>query len=157
MCEDDAVALFSQRAAAVEPGVEDDASVTAICRRVDCLPLAIELAAARVGVLPPGARLERLERRIPVLGPAGRHAPERHRTLQATIAWSHDLLHPEKQRLLARVAVFAGGGTLDAAEDICDADLDTVGSLVDPAADCDPCRSSMRALGRRRSADTSTR
>ena len=105
--------------------------VVEICRRLDCLPLAIELAAARVKVLSPEALLERLEQRLPLLAGGSRSAPERQRTLRATIAWSHDLLTPAEQDLFARLAVFTGGCTLEAAEAICDADIDAIASLVD--------------------------
>jgi tetratricopeptide (TPR) repeat protein len=105
--------------------------VVEICRRLDCLPLAIELAAARAKLLPVGALLARLEQRLPLLAAGSRNAPERQRTLRATIEWSHGLLDDEEQRLFARLAVFAGGWELEAAEEICDADLEILGSLVD--------------------------
>ena len=106
-------------------------TVLAICRRLDCLPLAMELAAARTRVLSPEQILERLEQRLPLLGDGPRDAPERQRTLQATIDWSHDLLTRDEQRLFARLAVFVGGCTLEAAEEVADADLDTLQSLVE--------------------------
>src|SRR5439155_15158418 len=123
----EALELFRARAA--DSGAEE--VVGAICRRLDCLPLAVELAAARTKVLSPAAILERLERSLPLLTGGPRDAPERQRTLRATIAWSHDLLSADEQRLFARLSVFAGGCTLEAAETVCAADLDVLESLVD--------------------------
>lgn len=125
--EKDASALFSERAVEAVPAD----TVLAICRRLDCLPLAMELAAARTRVLSPEQILERLEQRLPLFGGGPRDAPERQRTLRATIAWSHDLLTRDEQRLFARLAVFVGGCTLEAAEQVADADLDTLQSLVE--------------------------
>ena len=129
--EREAVELFVQRALAVNSDFAANGEVVEICRRLDCLPLAIELAAARVKALSPEALLERLEQRLPLLAGGSRSAPERQRTLRATIAWSHDLLTPAEQDLFARLAVFAGGCTLEAAEAICGADVDEIASLVD--------------------------
>jgi predicted ATPase len=129
--EREAVALFLQRAAAVRSDFTANGEVAEICRRLDCLPLAIELAAARVKVLALPALLERLEQRLPLLGGGSRSAPERQRTLRATIAWSYELLTREEQATFARFAVFAGGCTLEAAEEICGADVDAIASLVD--------------------------
>ena len=129
--EQEAVELFVQRAAAVRADFAANGDVAEICRRLDCLPLAIELAAARVKALALPALLERLEQRLPLLSGGSRSAPERQRTLRATIAWSHDLLTEAEQDLFARLAVFAGGCTLEAAEEICGADVDTIASLVD--------------------------
>jgi predicted ATPase/class 3 adenylate cyclase len=127
----DAVSLFHERARAVRPDFAANGSVTEICRRLDGLPLAIELAAARVKLLAPDALLERLGRALPLLTGGARDLPERQRTLRATIEWSYDLLEPHEQALVASLSVFAGGWTLDAAEAVCDCDLDTLGSLVD--------------------------
>jgi predicted ATPase/class 3 adenylate cyclase len=124
---DDAVALFRARAAVAEP----EAAVAEICRRVDCLPLAVELAAARTNVLPPAALLARLARRLPVLTAGRRDAPDRQRTLRATIAWSHDLLAPDEQQLFRRLAVFAGSFDAAQAEDVAGGGLDTLQSLVE--------------------------
>ena len=131
MREAEAVELFETRARASRRDFTADGAVREICARLDNLPLAIELAAARIKVLSPAALLERLERRLPVLAAGARDAPERQRTLQATIEWSHDLLSPEEQGLFRRLAVFAGGATLDTVEVVCDADLDTLALLVD--------------------------
>lgn len=127
----EAVELFLARAEAVRRDFVADGDVAAICERLDHLPLAIELAAARVKILGPAALLERLEQRLPLLAGGARDAPERQRTLRATIEWSHELLTPDEQSLFARLAVFRGGWTLEAAEAIADADLDTLQSLVD--------------------------
>jgi predicted ATPase len=121
----DAVELFCARS-----GVAADESVIELCERLDRLPLAIELAAARAGVLSPGQILERLGSRLDLLK-GGRDAEARHETLRATIAWSHDLLSAGEQLLFARLAVFRGGCTLDAAETVVDADVDTLQSLLD--------------------------
>ena len=125
----ESVLLFAERAGLELNG--NRSTVAEICARLDGLPLAIELAAARVNVLPPAKLLERLEQRLPVLTAGARDAPERQQTLRATIAWSYDLLDERERRLFTRFAVFAGGCTLEAAEAVCDADLDTLGSLLD--------------------------
>jgi predicted ATPase/class 3 adenylate cyclase len=132
LAEAPAVELFRQRARAVLPDFEGEyAELAEICRRLDSLPLAIELAAARVRVLPPGQLLARLERRLPVLAGVRRDRPERQQTLRAAIEWSHDLLDKGERRLFASLAIFSGGWTLDAAEEVCGADLDTLSSLAD--------------------------
>jgi predicted ATPase len=125
--EDDAVTLFRERAAVSDP-LE---AVHEICRRLDGLPLAVELAAARTRLLPPDQLLTRLERALPILTGGRRDAPERQRTLRATIEWSYELLDDGEQRLFGRLSVFAGSFTLEAAEEVCDVDLDTLESLVE--------------------------
>jgi len=125
------IELFVARARAVRPDFEAGTTVSEICRRLDDLPLALELAAARVKALSSKQILERLEQRLPLLTGGARDLPERQRTLRATIAWSRDLLTADEQRLFARLAVFRGGCTLDAAEAVIDADLDGLQSLVD--------------------------
>jgi predicted ATPase/DNA-binding SARP family transcriptional activator len=131
----DAVTLFVERARAVMPNFElrqDDVPVVReICDRLDALPLTIELAAARAKLLPPRALLARLEARLPLLIAGTRDAPARHRTLRATIDWSYDLLDEGEQGLFARLAIFAGGCGLAAAEEICETDLDALATLVD--------------------------
>ncbi len=127
-----AVELYNTRARAIDSGFSVDHEVAgAICERLDYLPLAIELAAARTKALSPADILARLNSRLPVLGAGPRDAPRRHQTLQATIDWSYDLLRDHEQRLFGRLAVFAGGCTLAAAEVVCDADLDTLQALND--------------------------
>ena len=124
-------ALFTARARQLRPGFEPDEHVQSICRRLDGLPLAIELAAARVKVLRPEQILGRLGHSLDLLTAGGRDAAARHRTLRATIDWSHDLLEPLEKRLFAHLGVFAGSFELEAAEAVCDADLETVAALVD--------------------------
>jgi predicted ATPase/transcriptional regulator with XRE-family HTH domain len=138
----EAPALFVQRAVAAQADFavtpENAPAVAEVCRRLDGLPLALELAAARVKLLPPRALLARLDRRLMVLTGGPRDAPARQRTLRATLDWSHGLLAPPEQALFRRLAVFAGGCDLDAAGAVCDADgdsstgaLDGIASLVD--------------------------
>ena len=129
--ESDAVTLFHERARAAGCAITGNGEVPEICRRLDHLPLAIELAAARAKTLPPRALLERLDQRLPLLTGGPRDLPERQQTLRSTIAWSHELLGPNEQLLFARLAVFAGGCTLESAEQICAAEVDTLHSLVD--------------------------
>jgi predicted ATPase/DNA-binding XRE family transcriptional regulator len=135
-----AVRLFVTRARAVLPDFQLDAAnvgaVTAICRRLDGLPLAVELAAAWVSLLPPPALLDRLERRLTLLTRGAPDLPARQQTLRATIDWSAALLTSEEQTVFRRLGVFAGGSTLEAAEAVCNPDgmldvLGAVGSLVD--------------------------
>ena len=122
--------LFEARAGAIDPAFQADASVEELCRRLDNLPLAIELAAARTAVLQPQQILERLGSRLDLLKGA-RDADPRQQTLRATIEWSYDLLSPEERELCIRFGVFAGGATVEAVEDVCGADLETLASLVD--------------------------
>jgi predicted ATPase len=121
----EAVALFAARS-----GLPSDESIAALCRRLDNLPLAVELAAARTSVLSPTQILERLAQRLDLLR-GGRDADPRQQTLRTTIAWSHDLLTAGEQLLFARLSVFSGGCSLDSAEAVCDADVDVLQSLVD--------------------------
>jgi predicted ATPase len=131
LAPDEAAALFVERARAVGREVAPDRTVKAICLRVDGLPLAVELAAARSKLLAPERLLERLERALPLLTSGARDAPERQRTLRATIEWSYDLLDETAKELFSRLSVFAGSFPLEAAEAACDADLDTIAALVD--------------------------
>jgi len=128
-----ALRLFVERARAIRPGfvltAETLPSVTEIVRRVDGLPLAIELAAARMKVLPPEALLQRLEQRLPLLSGGARDLPLRQQTMRDTIAWSYDLLTSAEQALFRRLAVFAGGFTLDPAEAIGAGARDASGGL----------------------------
>ncbi|MEV4709318.1 BTAD domain-containing putative transcriptional regulator [Actinoplanes sp. NPDC049316] len=118
-----AVRLFLDRARSVRPGLQLDAgavrAVASICRRLDGMPLAIELAAARAKALPPAEIADRLRDRFALLTAGPRSSEARHRTLRATIDWSHDLLPEGERRLLRRLAVFRGGWTLEAAEQVC--------------------------------------
>jgi predicted ATPase/class 3 adenylate cyclase len=120
--EYESVALFVERARAVDPGfalTTDNASAVAeICRRVDGLPLAIELAASRVRMLTPDAILQRLIRRLPLLRTSAQDVPERHRTIEATIEWSHELLAQPERALFRRLAAFVGGWSFESAEEI---------------------------------------
>ena len=129
-----AVGLFCERARAHDPGFRLDAgnaaAVAEICRRVDGLPLAIELAAARCGLLSPAEIAERLDAAVGAPGAAPRDAPARQRTLRATIDWSHELLSAEERDCFARFAVFSGGATVEAAEAITGAGIDTLDRLV---------------------------
>ena len=129
---EDAIELFTARAMTVAPGlVIEREAAGAVCERLDRLPLAIELAAARTKALSAAEILDRLERRRPALASGPRDAPRRQQTLQATIDWSYELLTEKEQRLFTRLAVFAGGCTLQAAEAVCTGQLDTLGALVD--------------------------
>ncbi|HYZ76877.1 MAG TPA: BTAD domain-containing putative transcriptional regulator [Gaiellaceae bacterium] len=131
LTDEEAVALFADRARAVKPTAALGDNVLDICRRLDNLPLAIELAAARMKLLSPEALLPRLEHRLPLLTAGTRDAPERQRTLRSTIEWSYELLGSRERELFVSFAVFAGGCELEAAERVCSADLETLGSLVD--------------------------
>ena len=126
----DATDLFTTRARAVDPRFEARPVVHELCSRLDNLPLALELAAARVPVLSPEQLLDRLSRRFDLLK-AGRGVDPRQQTLRATIAWSYDLLGEEERLLFEGLSVFRGGCTLEAAEEVCDADIDTLQSLID--------------------------
>ncbi len=134
------VRLFVERGQAVAPGFaltdETAPAVAAICRRLEGLPLALELAAARITLLPPKALADRLERRLPLLGGGAHDAPDRQRTMRNAIAWSYDLLSPVEQALFRRLAVFAGGCPLSAIEQMAEPDsgidsLDHVDALVE--------------------------
>jgi predicted ATPase len=125
LAEQEAVELFCRRAQ-----IEPDQEVEQLCAALDNLPLAVELAASRVHVLSPAQIRERLGQRLDLFQ-GGRDAEARQQTLRATMEWSHDLLDDEEQRLFARLAVFAGGCTLAAAEAVADARLDPLQSLVD--------------------------
>ena len=134
----DAVRLFAERATAVHPGFElDERSSPAVARIVsalDGLPLALELAASRMALLSPDALADRLTQRLPMLTGGPRDAPERQRTLAATIGWSYDLLDDDARVLFARLSVFAGGSTLEAAERVAGEGLDVLevmGGLTD--------------------------
>jgi predicted ATPase len=122
----EALALFAERATAIDPGFaidEDNAGVIVeICRRLDGLPLAIELAASRLRLLSPSAMLERLDRALPLLSGGPRDLPDRQRTLRDAIEWSYRLLPPAVATVLRRLSVFAGGFTIAAAESIGDPD-----------------------------------
>ncbi|MGZ4412986.1 MAG: ATP-binding protein [Gaiellaceae bacterium] len=131
LSEDDALDLFTARAQRLKPTFEPDEAAREIARRLDGLPLAIELAAARVKVMTPTQILDRLGRSLDLLTGGARDAPERQQTLRATIEWSHDLLTTTEQLLFARLGVFAASFDLDAAETVADADLDTLAALVD--------------------------
>ena len=139
LVENDAVRLFAARARAVDPGFELDdgnaAAVGRVCERLDGLPLAIELAAARSKLLPPEAMSSRLDQALDLLVGGAQDLPDRQRTLRATLEWSYGLLDEPERTLLARLAAFSGGWTLEAAETVCGEDgldvLDTLASLVD--------------------------
>lgn len=132
----DAVRLFIARAQAVKPGFAVDnetaPAIAEICWRLDGLPLAIELAAARIRMLPPQAMLARLEKRLPFLTGGARDAPQRQRTLRDAIGWSYDLLDPDEQTVFRRLAVFAGGCTVEAAEWVAGDGLRVAGTTSDP-------------------------
>ncbi|GGL45585.1 protein kinase domain-containing protein [Nocardia jinanensis] len=137
----DALTLFAERAAAAVPGFELDednkGAVARICARLDGIPLAIELAAARLRTMTPQQILERIDIRNPVLTVSSRSAPKRQQTLLLCMDWSYDLCSPAEQRLWTQLSVFAGSCEIDAVESICDIDpgpasvLDVLSSLVD--------------------------
>lgn len=135
----EAVKLFIERAAAAKPDFqvtnENAPAVAAICSRLDGLPLALELAAARIKLLPPQAMLGRLEHALPLLSGGARDLPERQQTLRGAIAWSYDMLDAPVQRLLARFGVFRGGAPFEIAEAICGGDgvdvFDGLSTLLD--------------------------
>jgi predicted ATPase/DNA-binding SARP family transcriptional activator len=135
LVQTDALRLFTARAHAVDPDFELDAAsapeVARLCTRLDGLPLAIELAAARSKLLAPAEILERLEREPNLPGTGPRDAPARQQTLAATISWSYDLLQEDGRVAFDRLGVFAGGCTLEAAEHVCETTLDTLAALVD--------------------------
>jgi len=127
-----AVALFTERAQAVRGDfAADEAALEAICVRLDCLPLALELAAARCRVLSPVELLGRLDHSLEVLTGGPRDLAARQQTLRATIEWSYRLLDPGEQQLFSRLAVFSGGCTFEAAERVCGASLEQLESLID--------------------------
>jgi len=156
LLESPSIALFVQRATAGRPDfaltTRNADAIVDICRRLDGLPLAIELAAARVKILPPAELRARIEHRLELLTGGPRDMPERQQTLRRTIQWSYDLLTPAEQRLFRRLSVFAGGCTLEAVEAVCDTTedlgvgvLEGVTSLVEnsllvqrPANDAEP-------------------
>jgi predicted ATPase/DNA-binding SARP family transcriptional activator len=135
LAQNEAMQLFAMRARAVDPSFALDeasaASVAAICRSLDGLPLALELAAARINVLPPATMLARLEERPESLGAGPRDLPARQSTLAATIQWSYDLLADPEREAFSRLGVFAGGCTIEGAERVCDVDFEALGTLVD--------------------------
>jgi predicted ATPase/class 3 adenylate cyclase len=128
---DDAVTLFLERARGVGRTFARDQTAERICRRLDCLPLAIELAAARTRLLAPETLLERLDHALALLTGGARDAPGRQQTLRATIEWSHALLDDRSRDLFARLAVFAGAFSLQAATSICATNIDVLQDLVE--------------------------
>jgi predicted ATPase/class 3 adenylate cyclase len=130
LAERDGIELFLARARALEPAFAANESVSQLCLRLDNLPLALELAAARTTLFSPEQLLERLSQRLDLFK-GGRDADPRQQTLRATIEWSYNLLAPEEQRLFRCLSVFPGGCTYEAAEEVCGADPDTLQSLLD--------------------------
>jgi predicted ATPase len=130
-----AIALFVERVREVQPAfaltADNAQAIAEICRRLDGLPLALELAAARSNVLPPEALLARLVHRLPLLVHGARDAPERQQTLRNTIAWSYDLLDASEKALFRRLSVFVGGFTLEAVEAVCVLDAATTAASED--------------------------
>jgi predicted ATPase/class 3 adenylate cyclase len=129
--QDQAVELFLDRARAVRRDVVLDDAVKEICRKLDGLPLALELAASRVKALDPPLLLDRLEKRLPLLTGGARDAPERQQTLHATIEWSYELLEEPLRQALRGLSVFGGSFSLEAAESVTDTDLEQVAQLID--------------------------
>ena len=123
--EPEAASLFCARS-----GLEPSDEIVELCARLDSLPLAVELAAARANALSPAQILDRISQRLDLLQ-GGRDADPRQRTLRAAIEWSYELLSEDERQLFARLSVFSGGCTLDAAVEICGGRWDHVGSLVD--------------------------
>lgn len=140
LAQNEAVQLLLSRAQAVRPDFtltgENAGALAAICRRLDGLPLAIELAAVQLRLLTPGLLLARLEDRLDALARGARNLPARQQTLRATLDWSHELLEPDERVLFRRLAVFRGSGALEAVEAVCDeglraAPLDVLATLLD--------------------------
>ena len=133
-----AVRLYVQRARAVAPDFEltgaNAATVARICERLDGLPLAIELAAARIKLFQPKALLERLDRRLQLLSGGPRDLPERQQTLRDTVTWSHDLLDEAEKALFRRLAVFSGGFALEAADEVCGPGMPAEGEVLEHLA-----------------------
>jgi predicted ATPase/class 3 adenylate cyclase len=130
LSDEEALAFFVARARQLDPGFMPDSAAGELCRRLDRLPLALELAAARTAALSTEQLLGRLADRLDLLR-GSRDVDPRQRTLRATIEWSYDLLDSEEKRVLRALSVFAGGCTLEAAEAVCDADVDSLESLLD--------------------------
>jgi len=130
LAEEDGTTLFLARARTADPGFQPSDAVGELCARLEQLPLALELTAARVRAMSPEQLLERLSGRLDLLK-AGRGVDPRQQTLRATIEWSYDLLTLEEQQLFRGLAIFRGGCTMKAAEEVCDADLDTLQALID--------------------------
>ncbi len=135
LLQSDAISLFANRAASVMPDfevtAENSVAIAEICARLDGLPLAIELAAARIKLLSPAAMRTRLEKRLQLLTGGARDLPRRQQTLRGAIDWSYDLLGPAEQKLFRRLAVFVGGCTLEAAEAVCDSTADLGLDILD--------------------------
>jgi predicted ATPase len=130
LADEDGIELFTVRARTALPSFASGAAVPELCAKLEQLPLALELAAARVRAMSPEQLLERLSGRLDLLK-AGRGVDPRQQTLRATIEWSYDLLSRDEQQLFRCLAIFRGGCTMRAAEEVCDADLDTLQALVD--------------------------
>ena len=131
LADDEALALFANRARSVRPDFVPDEAAREVCKRLDRLPLALELAAARLRSLDTATLLERLGDRLPMLTAGRRDAPERQRTLRATIDWSYELLDPEDQRAFERISVLAGSFSLPAAETVAAVSLEQLDDLVE--------------------------